>query len=46
MAKSLPQLTLGKHKNNPLQIEALIFGQAGFLEDDIKYEYPQKLKEE
>ena len=46
MAKSLPQLTLGKHKNNPLQIEALIFGQAGFLEDDLNDEYPQKLKEE
>jgi hypothetical protein len=46
MAKSLPQLTLGKHKNNSLPIEALIFGQAGFLEDDVKDEYPQKLKEE
>jgi hypothetical protein len=46
MAKLLPQLTLGKHKNNSLQIEALIFGQAGFLEDDVKDEYPKKLKEE
>jgi hypothetical protein len=46
MAKSLPQLTLAKHKNNPLQIEALIFGQAGFLEDDFKDEYPNSLKEE
>jgi hypothetical protein len=46
MAKSLPQLTLGKHKNNPLQIEALIFGQAGFLEDDLTDDYPKRLKEE
>ena len=46
LAKSLPQLTLAKHKNNPLQIEALIFGQAGFLDDDFQDEYPQKLKEE
>ena len=46
MAKSLPQLTLAKHKNNPLQIEALVFGQAGFLEDEFKDDYPAKLKEE
>jgi hypothetical protein len=46
MAKSLPQLTLAKHKNNPLQIESLIFGQAGFLEDDITDDYPKSLKEE
>ena len=46
MAKSLPQLTLAKHKNNPLQIEALIFGQAGFLEEEFKDDYPKKLKEE
>jgi len=46
MAKSLPQLTLAKHKNNPLQVEALIFGQAGFLEEEFKDDYPKKLKEE
>lgn len=33
-AKSLPYRLLLKHKNNPLQIDALIFGQAGFLDDD------------
>ncbi|MDB5157927.1 MAG: hypothetical protein JWR50_2634 [Mucilaginibacter sp.] len=44
MAKSLPQNILAKHKNNPLQIEALIFGQAGFLTGDFTDEYPQKLK--
>jgi hypothetical protein len=46
LAKSLPQITLAKHKNNPLQIEALIFGQAGFLAGDVKDEYPLKLKKE
>jgi hypothetical protein len=46
LAKSLPQNILAKHKNNPMQIEALIFGQAGFLKDDIKDIYPLKLKNE
>ncbi len=46
LAKSLPQNILAKHKNNPMQIEALIFGQAGFLKDDINDEYPLKLKKE
>jgi hypothetical protein len=46
MAKSLPQLTLAKHKNNPLQIEALIFGQAGFLDEEFTDDYPKSLKEE
>ncbi|BAU55858.1 DUF2851 family protein [Mucilaginibacter gotjawali] len=46
LAKSLPQNILAKHKNNPMQIEALVFGQAGFLGEDFKDEYPLKLKEE
>ena len=46
LAKSLQQITLAKHKNNPLQIEAMIFGQAGFLNGDLKDEYPLKLKSE
>lgn len=46
LAKSLPQIILAKHKNNPLQIEALIFGQAGFLSEDFTDEYPRKLKTE
>lgn len=32
-AKSLPYQLLLKHRNNPLQIDALVFGQAGFLDD-------------
>lgn len=46
LAKSLPQTILAKHKNNPAQIEALIFGQAGFLNESFNDEYPQKLKRE
>jgi len=46
LARSLPQVTLAKNKNNPLQIEALIFGQAGFLSAEFKDEYPLKLKGE
>ncbi|MDT3402541.1 DUF2851 family protein [Mucilaginibacter terrae] len=46
LAKSLPQNILAKNKHIPLQVEALIFGQAGFLQDDFTDEYPQKLKTE
>jgi hypothetical protein len=46
LAKSLPQIILAKHKNSAMQIEALIFGQAGFLAGDVKDEYPLKLKSE
>jgi hypothetical protein len=46
LAKSLPQNILAKHKNNPMQIEALVFGQAGFFTGDLKDEYPKKLKKE
>jgi hypothetical protein len=40
------QSILAKNKNNPMQIEALIFGQAGFLDDKLTGDYPQKLKKE
>ncbi|MBB2144367.1 DUF2851 family protein [Pedobacter sp. LMG 31464] len=46
LAQSLPQQLFGKHKDNPLQIEALIFGQAGFLNQVFEDEYPQQLKRE
>ncbi|RYE12292.1 MAG: DUF2851 family protein, partial [Sphingobacteriales bacterium] len=46
LAKSLPQIILAKHKNNALQIEAMIFGQAGFLNGEPVDEYPRKLKTE
>ncbi|MES2447528.1 MAG: DUF2851 family protein [Bacteroidota bacterium] len=46
LAQSLPQQLFAKHKDNPLQIEALIFGQAGFLNQTFEAEYPNHLKRE
>lgn len=46
LAKSLPIAALGKHKDNLFQLEALLFGQAGLLNDDAVDEYAAKLKQE
>ncbi len=46
LSRSLPQQILAKHKDSPIQIEALIFGQAGFLESKLTDKYPQELKQE
>jgi hypothetical protein len=35
LAKSIPIEYLSKNKDNHFQLEALFFGQAGFLEDDL-----------
>ncbi len=46
LAKSLPNSFLGKHKSSLFQVEALLFGQSGLLQNDFKDEYPNKLKNE
>ena len=46
LAQGLPQQLFAKHKDQPLQIEALIFGQAGFLNQSFENDYPNKLKTE
>jgi hypothetical protein len=46
LARSLPHVTLAKHKNNLFQLESLIFGQSGLLEKEYKDEYPNILKKE
>ncbi len=46
LAKSLPLKILGKHNENLLQIEALLFGQAGLLSAQYQDEYAQILLEE
>ena len=46
LAKMLPFKTLLKHADNLLQVEAMLFGCAGFLESEFSEEYPQLLKRE
>ncbi|HHM20798.1 MAG TPA: DUF2851 family protein [Bacteroidetes bacterium] len=46
VARSLPQNLLARHKDNLLQIEALLFGQAGMLENVFVEKYPGRLKQE
>jgi len=46
LAESLPQKILAKHRSDPFQVEALLFGQAGFLEENFTDDYPKSLKNE
>lgn len=46
LAGSLPLHVLGKHKDQLLQIEALLFGQAGFLNEKPVDEYAGQLQRE
>ena len=46
LSKSLPSGNLAKHKNNLMQIEAMLFGQAGWLEENFHDDYPNQLKKE
>ena len=47
LAKATPLQVLAKHKNNLFQIEALLFGQSGLLNEElIGDEYFLKLREE
>jgi hypothetical protein len=46
LAASLPQQILAKHKHNKLQIEALIFGQAGILNGKLSDKYAQAIQKE
>lgn len=41
-----PLKLLHKHRNSAFQLEALLFGQAGFLSADFESHYPNKLKAE
>lgn len=44
LSRSLPLKVLVRHKNKLIELEALLLGQAGFLEKDFKEEYPNELK--
>jgi hypothetical protein len=46
MAQSIPTTVLAKHRNQLLQIEALLMGQAGLLDKNFKEDYPIMLKKE
>ena len=46
LAKSLSFKYLQKHKDNLLQIEAMLFGQAGLLKKDCDDDYSKTLKQE
>jgi len=47
LAKSIPLNILAKHKNSLLQLEALLMGQAGFLDNEsITWDYYLELKRE
>jgi len=46
LAAALPISLWGKHVHDPLQIEALVFGQAGFLAEPMQDEYAAQLRKE
>lgn len=47
LAKSIPLKYLARHKNNLFQLEALLYGQSGFLNNKVfKDAYPQTLQKE
>ena len=46
LARSLPLNLLSHYKNNLFQIEALIIGQSGYLEDNVSEKYFNDLKNE
>jgi hypothetical protein len=46
LAKSLPLLILSKHRSSLLQIEAMLFGQAGLLNAHFSDSYLQQLQNE
>ncbi|NDV47100.1 DUF2851 family protein [Paludibacter sp. 221] len=46
LSKSIPLNVLAKHKDNLLQLEAFLFGQAGLLPDEPKDDYATSLIKE
>jgi len=46
VARSLPLTVLLKHKHDIFQTEALLFGQAGMLNNNFTDDYPKALKKE
>jgi hypothetical protein len=43
LVKTIPLKYLAKHKDNLIQLEALLFGQAGLIREELIGQYPQTL---
>ena len=46
LAKSIPLSVVGKHKDHLFRLEAMLFGQAGLLNNEAADEYSAQLKQE
>ena len=46
LASSIDFSIIRKHQTNEKQLSALLFGQAGFLDEEFRGSYPQALKDE
>ncbi|MBC8172531.1 MAG: DUF2851 family protein [Chitinophagales bacterium] len=46
LAQSLPFHIIRRHLNKPEQVEAMLFGQAGFLQGSFREMYPHQLQSE
>ncbi|MBA2422527.1 MAG: DUF2851 family protein [Chitinophagales bacterium] len=46
LARALSVKVLARHKNNLFQLEALLFGTAGFLNEQYSDSYPEELRKE
>ncbi len=46
LAENIPFKILQKHSNNIIQVEAILFGVAGFLDQDLEDDYHSLLKKE
>ena len=46
LAQSLPLNVIARHRDNAFQVEALVFGQSGFLQQTWEDKYPNDLRKE
>lgn len=46
LSRMLPLQIISKHRNRLMQLEALLFGTAGLLQNDFADDYPNALKQE
>ncbi len=46
VARSIPLIVLLKHKSSLIDMESLLLGQAGLLEEEFEEDYPNRLKKD